>query len=103
METSVIVELISTLGFPIAVSVALGVFLYTIYKNMVADNKATIEALQQQSKEREDRLFEEIKANREINGKFADIIAKYEIKLDEIKSDVKEIKADIIEMKQSQD
>lgn len=99
MEVASFVEVITTVGFPIAATIALGIFVYIIYKNMIADNKANIAAIQTESKEREERLFEEIKENREINGKFADIIAKYEVKLDEIKTDVKEIKADIVEMK----
>jgi hypothetical protein len=71
------VELISSLGFPIACVLALGVFVYKLW---------------QQSVEREKTLMSEITENRLINQRFAEIIAQYEIKLDEIKSDVKEIK-----------
>jgi hypothetical protein len=71
------VELIGSLGFPIACVLALGVFVYKIW---------------QQSVEREKTLMSEITENRLINQRFAEIIAQYEIKLDEIKSDVKEIK-----------
>lgn len=71
------VELISTLGFPIACVLALGVFVYKLW---------------QQSVEREKVLMEEITENRLVNTKFAEIIAGYEITLGEIKADVKDIK-----------
>ena len=74
---AVIVELISTLGFPIAIVIALGYFIWTIYKQSVT---------------REEKLMQEITENRLINTKFAEIIAGYEITLGEIKSDVKDIK-----------
>ena len=77
----VFVELVSTLGFPIAVCIALGWFIYQIYKK---------------SLDREDELRAEIKENQKINGKFATIIDRYSLEIGEIKSDVKEIKEDLI-------
>ena len=77
MELSAIVEIIGTLGFPIAMVIALGFFVYKLW---------------QQSVERENKLLTEITENRIINEKFATIIAQYEIKLDEIKADVRDIK-----------
>ena len=72
-----LVEIISTVGFPIAVAVALGYFIWNIYKQSVV---------------REEKLLTEITENRLINTKFAAIIAQYEITLGEIKADVKDIK-----------
>lgn len=74
---AVIVEIIGTVGFPIAVTIALGYFVWTLYKQSVA---------------REEKLMNEITENRVINTKFAEIIAQYEITLGEIKEDVKDIK-----------
>ena len=71
------VEIVSTLGFPIACVIALGFFVWKIYN---------------QSVEREGKLMAEITENRLVNTKFAEIIAQYEITLGEIKTDVKEIK-----------
>ena len=79
-----IVELISTVGFPIACVLALGFFIWKIYNQSVT---------------RETALLQEIKESREINSKFAELIAGYEIKLDEIRTDVKEIKNDLNELK----
>ena len=75
------VELISTVGFPVACVIALGWFIFKIYN---------------QSINREDELRNEIKENQKINGKFAEIINRYSIELSEIKTDVKEIKEDLI-------
>lgn len=77
METATIMELISTLGFPIVVCLALGYFIWTIYKQSVV---------------REEKLLTEITENRLINQQFAEIIGKYEITLGEIKTDIKDIK-----------
>lgn len=77
MELGVIVELITTVGFPIACVLALGVFVWHIYKQSVV---------------REERLMEEITENRLVNTKFAEIIAGYQVTLGEIKTDVKDIK-----------
>lgn len=80
MEYGVIIELISTLGFPIACVIALGFFVWKIYKR---------------SEIREDMLLQEIGAMREINSQAIETIAHYAEKLDTIQEDVKEIKQDI--------
>lgn len=77
MDIKFITELIASLGFPIACVLALGIFVYQLWK---------------QSIKREDKLMGEITENRLINTKFAEIIAQYEITLGEIKTDVKDIK-----------
>ena len=81
MELAAIVELIPTLGFPIVLVLAMGWFIYTIYK---------------QSVERENTLMSEIAESRAINAQFAEIIAQYKVEIGEIKTDVKEIKEVLI-------
>lgn len=98
MENALI-DLIPTLGFPIVCVIAMALFIVYMVKSNNEENKTTMESLQERCKEREDKLFDEIAENRKINGKFAEIIAKHEEKLDEIKRDVKDIKTDIIEIK----
>ena len=80
MELTTVIEIISTLGFPIAAVIAMGFFIWKIYKR---------------SEIREDNLQEEIRENRKINGQFAEIIRQHTTELTEIKADVKEIKEDI--------
>ena len=85
MEFGVIVELISTVGFPIALVLLLGWFILKIYTDTTKN-----------AKEREEKLYTEIAENRKINEKAIETIALYAEKLDIIQEDVAEIKKDII-------
>lgn len=76
-----IIEIITTVGFPIACVIVLGWFIYKIYNQSIA---------------REGELRAELKESQKINGKFAEIINRYSLELGEIKQDVKEIKEDLI-------
>ena len=77
MEAATLIELIPTLGFPIICCLALGYFVWQIYKA---------------SEKREERLMTEITENRLVNKQFADLIGEYKITLSDIKEDVREIK-----------
>lgn len=90
-----LVELIPTLGFPIVCVIALGAFVYTIYKNTTKENKEAMETMQERCKEREDKLYEEIKENRRINAEAIATIAKYADRLDTIQKDIDEIKVEV--------
>lgn len=81
METNVIVELITTVGFPIAICLGLFWFIFQIYKK---------------SEKREDDLRAEIKENQEINKSAIKTLTLYAERLDTIQTDVEEIKKDII-------
>lgn len=80
MDVAAFTQLIGTLGFPIACVIALGFFVWKIYKR---------------SEAREDTLMIEIGKMREINAQAIETIAHYSEKLDTIQEDVKEIKADL--------
>lgn len=80
MDYTIFVELISTVGFPIALVIVMGIFIYKIYT---------------QSVKREELLMEEIKVNRETNAKAIETIAHYSEKLEVIQADINEIKTDI--------
>lgn len=99
MEIATFIEIISTLGFPIACVIMLGIFIFKIYKDTTAESKTTLAECQARSKEREDKLYNFIEDSAAVNAKFAEIIARYETKLDEIKQDVKDIKTDILDIK----
>ena len=85
MDIAVIVEVISTVGFPIALVIALGWFILKIYN---------------QSVEREARLTEEITENRRINEKAIETIALYAERLTHIEDNVNEIKNDVLVIKE---
>jgi F0F1-type ATP synthase membrane subunit b/b' len=80
MEIALVVELISTLGFPIALVIALGWFVFRIYKA---------------SEAREAELRAEIKENQEINKESIKILTLYTERLDTMQGDIKDIKTDI--------
>lgn len=84
MELATIVELISTIGFPIVCVLALGFFVWTIYKQSVA---------------REDKLMNEIAENRRVNEKAVETIAQFAERFTHIETDVEEIKNDVILIK----
>lgn len=77
MDIAVVLELIGTVGFPIAVCIALGWFIYKIYKA---------------SEKREEALRGEIQENRAINAEAIKTLALYAERLGNIETDVKEIK-----------
>lgn len=80
MDYTVFVELIGSVGLPIALVIAMGAFIYKIYKK---------------SEEREDALRTEIKENQAINSKAVTTLALYAERLGVIEQDVQEIKANI--------
>ena len=77
MDATIWTELISTLGFPIALVIAMGFFIWTIYKQSVA---------------REEKLMQEIAENRAVNEKAIETLAVYAERLGVIENDVREIK-----------
>lgn len=95
MEVATMSELITTLGFPIACVVAMGAFIFYIYKTWTQENKENMERVQARCKEREDKLYEEIAKNREVISSAITTIAHYVEKLDIIQKDVSDIKTDI--------
>lgn len=95
MDVGAITGLISNLGFPIACVIGLGWFLYQVFQKTTDENAKNMEKVQQRCKEREEKLYEEIKENREVNSKAIETIARYAEKLDTIQNDINEIKTDI--------
>ena len=80
MEIDVIINLITTLGFPIAVCILLFWYVWQVYKK---------------SEKREDELRAEIRENQEANKETVKVLATYAEKLDVIQNDVEQIKHDI--------
>ena len=81
MDTTIITDLITTVGFPIAICLALFWFIFQIYKK---------------SEKREDDLRAEIKENQEINKEAIKTLALYAERLDTIQTDIETIKDDIV-------
>lgn len=79
--------LISSFGFPVACVCALGYFIWYFFKQT-----------KEESQQRESNLMDFIQRSQEINAEFAEIIAKYEVKLDKIKKDIEDIKDEVGEL-----
>lgn len=90
-----LIELIPTVGFPIVCVIALGAFIFYIYKQTIKENAANMEKVQARCKEREEKLYQEIKENREINAQAIATITLYAEKLEVIQNDIGEIKTDL--------
>jgi len=88
-------EFIPTLGFPIVCVIGLGWFIYKIYNDTTARNAEQMEQVQQRCAEREEKLYIQLEKQNEINGRFAEIIAQYDVKLDTIQHDIADIKTDV--------
>lgn len=95
MDFTTVVDLISTVGFPIVCVIGLAWFAFYMIKNTTETNTKNMEQVQARCKEREDKLYEEIKANREVNAKAVETISHYAEKLDVIQKDISDIKTDI--------
>ena len=80
MEMAAFIELIPSLGFPIACVIALGFFVWKIYN---------------QSVEREGKLMAEITENRLVNKKAIETIAQFAERFTHVENDVEVIKTDI--------
>lgn len=98
MDLNSIVQLITTLGFPIVCVIAMAWFIYKFYNDGQKQNAENMEKVQERCKEREEKLYAEIKENREVNAKAIETIAHYAEKLDIIQQDVKDIKHDVTAM-----
>ena len=95
MDANAITSLITSVGFPIVCCLGMGWFIFKFYKDYTAESKANMEAVQARCKEREEKLYEEIKENREVNAQAIATIALYADRLESIQNDVSEIKSDI--------
>lgn len=85
MTIELVTGLITNLGFPIAIVIALGFFVWTIYK---------------QSVEREEKLMAEITENRLVNEKAIETIAQYAERLTHIEGSIERIESDVVLIKE---
>lgn len=88
MTIATFLELLPSVGFPIACVIALAVFCWKMFEKITTDQK-----------EREDKLYQEIGECRIVNKQAVETIAKYAEKLDVIQTDLNGIKTDITVIK----
>lgn len=95
MDITTLTQAISTLGFPIVCVIAMAWFIYQVFQKTTTQSQENMERVQARCAEREEKLFEEIKENREVNAQAIATIALYADKLDIIQTDIREIKEDL--------
>lgn len=102
MDLTAVSNLISNVGFPIAMVLGLMWFIYQIFLKTTAQNEANMRQVQERCAAREDKLYKELAESRTINRQFTDILAHYAEKFDVIQNDISEIKTDITVIKAKQ-
>ena len=93
-------NIISTVGFPIACVMGMGFFIYKIYNDTTEENKRNMEQVQSRCQEREDKLYAEIAENRKINKQAIETIALYAERLTHMENNIEEIKTDVVIIKE---
>jgi len=83
MEVGMVTEIISTLGLPVALVVAMAWFIFKLWK---------------QSAARESKLYEELAECRAVNKQAIETLALYADRLRNIETDVKDIKDRVSEI-----
>lgn len=83
MEVGMVTEIISTLGLPVALVVAMAWFIFKLWK---------------QSAARETKLYEELAECRAVNKQAIETLALYADRLRNIETDVKDIKDRVSEI-----
>ena len=90
MDVNTIQTLVTSLGFPICVCIALGWFIYKAFEKFTA-----------QSEKREEKLYTVIAQAQETNERLSQTNAEFVSVLNTYKSDLDDIKADVSEIKQN--
>ncbi len=94
-----VVNLISTLGFPIVVAVGLAYFIYQAFLKITDENKA-----------REAKLYEMISVNQkqvkkaiEVNASFVEVLNDFNEEFSQVHTDINQIQEDIKDIKKDLD
>ena len=90
MDVNTIQTLITSLGFPICVCIALSWFIYKAFEKFTA-----------QSEKREEKLYTVISQAQETNERLSNTNAEFVSVLNTYKSDLEDIKADVSEIKEN--
>lgn len=90
MDVNTIQTLVTSLGFPIVCVFALGWFIYKAFEKFTA-----------QSEKREEKLYTVIAQAQETNERLSQTNAEFVSVLNNYKTDLEEIKADVSEIKEN--
>ena len=91
-----VLKAITQVGFPIVLCLGLCWFVYTIYMNIIQENKENMAAVQARCKEREEKLYDYLEKAQAINNQAIATIARYDEKLNVIQEDLEAIKEKVL-------
>ena len=92
-------SLVSTVGFPIVCCGVMAWFIFQVFKKTTDESQRNMERVQERCREREERLYEEISKNREVNAKALETIKLYAERLTHIETSVEHIQNDVLIIK----
>ena len=81
MDAQAIQTLISTLGFPIACSIGLGIFIFKIWKAQREDNNTQLAKMSESCSEREERLYQQMDKYNQILSDAVETLAKIDTRI----------------------
>lgn len=84
MDLQTIVDLISSLGFPIVAVIALGFFVYKISLLHRNDYNNRIQEIESSAEKRENKFYEQLSESREVLERFNDTLIRIDAKLESI-------------------
>ena len=90
MDVNTIQTLVTSLGFPICVCIALGWFIYKAFEKFTS-----------QAEKREEKLYTVVAQAQETNERLSNTNAEFVAVLNTYKSDLEDIKSDVSEIKQN--
>lgn len=99
MDLTALPELIGSIGFPAVCVIGMAWFIYQVFQKTTTQSQENMKQLQENCQKREDKLYEEIKENREVNAQAIATIALYADKLGTIQQDISDIKTDVAILK----
>lgn len=99
MDLTALPELIGSIGFPAFCVIGMAWFIYQVFQKTTTQSQENMKQLQENCQKREDKLYEEIKENREVNAQAIATIALYADKLGTIQQDISDIKTDVAILK----
>lgn len=100
MDLAVLPELIGSIGFPAVCVIGMAWFIYQVFQKTTTQSQENMAQLQANCQKREDKLYEEIKENREVNAQAIATIALYADRLGVIQQDISDIKTDVAILKE---
>ena len=84
MDIATLTSLIAEVGFPIVAVIAMAYFIFTVYKNTIAQHEKQLEQVMTNCQAREDKLFEQIDKFGDTLNSFNTTLIKIDARLEAV-------------------